>query len=111
MKFAKLLLSSALIVFLVSCAGTYVPKATSTSAEASYDGNVKNSGIVAATDKGFEVTDHFLARYDALVEKYGERFTPSLKKRYGVSGNLISKEAMSYFITMNRWNKNGILPK
>lgn len=111
MKYAKLLLSSILVFVLISCAGTYVPKADAVSEQASYDGNEKTSGILGVSDSGFIVTDRFLVRYDALVEKYSDKFTPSLKKRFGVTGNTMSREAMAYFLTMNRWNKNGISVK
>ena len=111
MKFAKLLLSSVMLLGLISCAGTYVPKADGVSQEASFDGNEKNSGILAVTESGFVVTDRLLLRYDALVEKYSSKFTPPLRKGFGVNGNVVSKEAMAYFLTMNRWNKNGISSK
>lgn len=76
----------------------------------SYDeyGN-QTSGIISVSDDktGFIVTKHFIDRYNSMIEKYGKKFVPELKKEQGVSKidntkfYFISNQSMGYFLTMN----------
>lgn len=76
----------------------------------SYDeyGN-QTSGIISVSDDktGFIVTKHFIDRFNSMIEKYGEKFVPELKKDQGVSKidntqfYFISNQSMGYFLTMN----------
>ena len=76
----------------------------------SYDeyGN-QTSGIISVSDDktGFIVTKHFIDRYNSMIEKYGKKFVPELKKDQGVSKidntqfYFISNQSMGYFLTMN----------
>ena len=76
----------------------------------SYDeyGN-QTSGIISVSDDktGFIVTKHFIDRFNSMIEKYGKKFVPELKKEQGVSKidntkfYFISNQSMGYFLTMN----------
>ncbi len=76
----------------------------------SYDeyGNQTSGIISVSNDKtGFIVTKHFIDRYNSMIEKYGKKFVPELKKDQGVSKidntkfYFISNQSMGYFLTMN----------
>lgn len=76
----------------------------------SYDeyGNQTSGIISVSNDKtGFIVTKHFIDRYNSMIEKYGKKFVPELKKEQGVSKidntkfYFISNQSMGYFLTMN----------
>lgn len=99
---------------LTGCTLTVHPDRVETT-EASYDGNVQNSGIVMSTENGFLVTDHFRDRYNALIETYGRDFAPPLKKDAGMSrvGEdrwLLTKQRWVDFDLMNSWRKAGLKP-
>ena len=78
---------------------------------ASFDGQLRNSGIVKANAAGFTVSASWVARYDALLALYGKRFLPEVKSgdRKGVvqSGGsyLVTAEVMVRFTRMNQWRK------
>jgi len=79
----------------------------------SYDNGERNSGILDVREEGFVVTPHFRARYNAMIEVYGERFTPTLAKDEGIrriaeEEFLIDKRHMVYFLDMNQWRKAGL---
>lgn len=82
------------------------------SKEASFDGNVANSGIVdAVPGEGFIVTTHWIERYDGLLGKYGPRLTPPIASgnRVGFTekdGRIyITSEVLVRFIRLNQWRK------
>ena len=80
------------------------------SEQISYDeyGN-KTSGIISVSDDktGFIVTESFINRFNSMIEKYGKRFQPELKKNQGVvkidktNYYFISNQSMGYFLTLN----------
>ena len=105
-----------LAVSLSGCgtALTVAPSNVSTK-QASWDGGSQNSGIIESIPGGFIVTPHFLARYAALVDKYGRNFVPRLVSDEGITTNasgdiIIDAEHMTYFLRMNAWEKSGIAP-
>ena len=69
----------------------------------------QTSGIISVSnDKtGFIVTKHFIDRYNSMIDKYGKKFVPELKKEQGVSKidntefYFMSNQSMGYFLTMN----------
>ena len=69
----------------------------------------KTSGIIeVSNDKtGFIVTGHFINRFNTMIEKYGKKFQPELKKNQGVikidktNYYFISNQSMGYFLTLN----------
>lgn len=76
----------------------------------SYDeyGNQTSGIISVSNDKtGFIVTKHFIDRYNSMIEKYGKKFVPELKKEQGISKidntefYFMSNQSMGYFLTMN----------
>jgi hypothetical protein len=80
----------------------------------SWDGNVRNSGFTNwhTNDTGIiygVLTPHARDRYNGLIEQYGDRFTPPLKRDYGIINNqtnfFITSEGLYNFIKMNRWRK------
>lgn len=108
-----LVLGSALL--FVGCGTTVTPDVVP-STQASFDGGQQNSGIIMSTASGFVVTDHFRARYNALILKYGGDFSPMLKPDSGIApiGDdrwLISKQGMVDFLQMNTWRRAGLEPK
>jgi hypothetical protein len=105
----------ALVVGLTGCGTTVKPDLVAPG-EVSYDGSVANSGIILSTETGFVVTDHFRARYNALIAVYGNDFTPPLKVDTGIAmigtdRHLITKQAMIWFLEMNAWRRAGLKPK
>ena len=111
-----LVLVAALGLWLVVGCGHTVTPDPVTSSQASFDGNVQNSGIVMSTPSGFVVTSHFRERYNAMIAKYGGDFAPPLKPDSGIApiGEdrwMISKQAMVCFLEMNAWRKAGLEPQ
>lgn len=114
-----LLLGILSLVLLVGChtvSGVYIPEPVH-STTASFDQGEQNSGILAELPDGtgFVVSSGFVARYDALVQLYGKRFTPELHKGDGLrvldGGKIgIDNERMVKFLVMNKWRKSGIAP-
>lgn len=83
------------------------------STQASFDGNVQNSGVIGPDGiGGFYVTPHFVQRYDSLLVKYGERLSPPMKSgdRTGIKAAPVDRfqvtaEMIARFRTMNLWRK------
>ena len=114
MKYVNTLLSSFIIcVILCGCWNYSFTNPTPDvihSDQISYDeyGN-KTSGIIeVSNDKtGFIVTGHFINRFNTMIEKYGKKLQPELKKNQGVikidktNYYFISNQSMGYFLTLN----------
>ena len=112
MKYANRLVSSILLCCcLCGCLSWTNPTPDIINSDTiSYDeyGN-QTSGIISVSDDktGFIVTKHFIDRYNSMIEKYGKKFVPELKKEQGVSKidntqfYFISNQSMGYFLTMN----------
>ena len=76
----------------------------------SYDeyGN-KTSGIISVSDDktGFIVTENFINRFNSMIEKYGKKFQPELKKNQGTykidktNYYFMSNQSMGTFLTLN----------
>ncbi len=107
MKYAKWLAISFVLVLLLGCATTVIPKAVPLPNQASFDGKDQNSGIIEMVDGRFRLTPKKLQAYDVLVEIYGGRFVPAIRNRDGVQGDLMDPEHMVKFLTMIRWHKSG----
>lgn len=116
-----------LCLLIVGCSGTVTPKPIR-DAMPSWDGTNQNSGLQGWTVDGrIVVSSHWLERYNALIDVYGSRFTPSIKRDAGVAiapdgltlwkkGNQVGVTRGDYFVdpqhwvymvTMNRWRKEG----
>jgi hypothetical protein len=82
---------------------------------ASFDGNEQTSGIINSIPEGYVVTARFRDRYNALVAKYGNQWTPELQPDAGmrpfVPGErwVIDRQHMVAFLTLNTWSKSGRL--
>jgi hypothetical protein len=125
------------LVLLSGCAQTYVP-VINHDRVASFDGNIQNSGIVGVCmSGGFIVSDKVFIKYNGLIEKYGDKFVPVLKKDFGLTPSKntallktrngkqptpwvgdsnrtyynMTSEAMVHFLDMNDWENSGIKPK
>jgi hypothetical protein len=102
-------------IALTACNSTVRP-ALVEPAQASYDGNEQNSGILGADPAGggYLITAHARDRYNALVETYGRDFAPALTRDAGISktegGYVITREYLVKFLEMNRWRKSGLAP-
>ncbi len=79
--------------------------------QASFDEGGQNSGLIGHDSYGFPIiTMHALDRYNALIDRYGSRFTPPVKQNEGIFLTETNTAVMSwaseyYFATMNRWLK------
>lgn len=102
-------------VFLIGgCVHTVTPVHV-VSTGASFDNGERNSGFLGWTTNNSVtyaiISEHAKDRYNALIEIYGGRIIPPIKKDYGVTDNktncFITLEALSNFSKMNRWRKNG----
>lgn len=94
----------------------------------SFDGNHQDSGLIKVDpEKGALVTAHFVARYNALIDRFGHdpRLTlPLVHNQYvtpaGVAESMehkdrggvfwISKQGLADFITMNQWRREVLAP-
>lgn len=85
-----------------------------TSEGASFDGGERNSGLYGFTTNQTGtvqavITTHARDRYNALVEKYGNKLVPPITIDYGVTDNktncYMTLEALSDFVSMNRMYK------
>lgn len=105
------------VALLVACSGcgttkTIIPPQVVTT-QASFDGNHQTSGILSVDETGFLVTPRYIERYDAMLEKYGERFSPPIKPgdRRGITPEgenyRITGETRSRFGQMNQMRKDG----
>ena len=100
-----------------SCVQTIAP-APVVSQEASWDGSEKNSGFLGWTTNSGVVygmlTPHAKDRYNGLIDIYGNKFIPPIKKNYGIIDNFtnswITLEGLQDFAKMNRWKKGSATP-
>lgn len=124
-KINRLLAYSLLALYLCAwgpCAThEVIAPVTNQSQGASYDGNDKNSGILAlAPNGGRIVTRHYRDRYNALIGMYGDQFTPPLKMDDGIVVNektlggfsemssfVIDKEHHQKMGQMLQWKRDG----
>ena len=106
-----------LIVCLTGC-GTVTPQPVQPRA-ASFDGNQQDSGLLNGgkplPNGNFLITPHALARYNALIAKYGKTFLPPLAAAEGTieqaDGNFqIDAEHIADFARMNLAEKSAIKP-
>lgn len=76
--------------------------------EISFDGNVQNSGVLyQITSGGFIITESAKERYNALIDKYGNKCTPVLQKDFGLTPvYIITDEGFENFAKMVLWQKN-----
>lgn len=107
----NIVLLSLLLGVAAGCGSPVVPDVVVSSA-ASYDGNAQNSGILGSSQDGFQVTNHFIVRYNTMIAVYGKRFNPQLFPNEGVKSlndgtYIIDREHMVKFILMNSWRKSG----
>jgi hypothetical protein len=115
MKQAWLLTLTVLFIGLASCAHPIVPK-TNQSHVVSYDGNVRSGGILRRDPSGGRVvTDSFKARYNELIDLYGDQFEPDLKPDVGIiklkdNEWLIDKEHYIKALQMSQWKRDGRQP-
>ncbi len=114
--FSRTIRIAALIV-LSACAAscshlTVTPKPV-VSHTASFSGNKQTSGVILADQYGVLVDSGWMARYDALLVKYGKDLNPPVKTgdRIGVTkvGNdyRVSMEVSIRFAEMNQRLRNG----
>lgn len=92
------------------CTTTVIPKTVESSIP-SWDGTNQNSGFIGFEGNSGKITLLARDRYNALIAIYGKRFVPPLTPDYGtqshIDGNfIITAEALSKFIQMNRWHKS-----
>jgi hypothetical protein len=110
-KLAILFLTALLIA---GCVGTVTPVQV-VSTGASFDNGERNSGFLGWTTNNSItyaiISEHARDRYNSLIDVYGNKIIPPIKKDYGVTDNktncFITLEALSNFAKMNRWRKNG----
>ena len=117
MKFAKRYLSFLIILlvaltFVNGCTKTIIPNNIVTN-QAGFSGNEASGGFVGfAPDGQGIITERSKLKYNSLIELYGDNFLPPIEKDFGITSNtngtfLITKEALSNYMLMNQWYKNG----
>lgn len=100
---------------LAGCTTTAIP-VVPVDAQASFDGNAQNSGLIAFDMSGNGIlTAHARDRYNALVADYGAAFKPPVKVDDGITATgtntfLIDAQHLVYFASMNRWHREGKAP-
>jgi len=106
----------AVILLCLGLSGcTVAPDILPPAAQASYDGNAQNSGLVGFTpDGGALITTHARDRYNALVAKYGKNYTPPLQPDVGLEPRNglyhIDAQHLVYFAEMNLKNRSNTDP-
>jgi hypothetical protein len=108
------LLLCATVFLTVGCVSTVTPVQV-VSTGASFDNGERNSGFIGWTTNSSVtygiISQHARDRYNSLIDIYGNKIIPPIKKDYGITDNktncLITLEALSNFAKMNRWRKNG----
>lgn len=122
MKVATHFLVATLVLCFAGCAvrqQTVVAKPI-VSTQASFDDNVQNSGIVRLDEHGWIVTANWIARYDALLDKYGTRLVPQRKAgnrdgitqltehevgKPGVIQYCVTAQVLARHVKLNTWLK------
>lgn len=109
------LLTFSLAALSSGCGCTTVIPKTVTSSQPSWDGTNQNSGFIRFEGNSGVITSNARVRYNGLIEIYGKKFVPPITTDFGVwpdkDGNyIITPQALTKFIEMNRWRKSGILP-
>src|SRR3954452_19592852 len=80
--------STLALLLLIGCTTTVTPDAVRDH-QASFDGNAQNSGLIAELpDRSCVITPHARERYNALIEKFGARFTPPLVRDAGITATI-----------------------
>jgi hypothetical protein len=108
------LLAGITIIIMTACTSTVIPKPVVDNVP-SFDGNSQTSGVLSNAPNGsLIISESARARYNAMVEQYGNRFIPPLVKDAGVQPwtvpgqYTIDKEHDADARTMNRWRKSGV---
>jgi hypothetical protein len=103
------------VLLCAGCVGTVTPTQV-VSQGASFDNGQRNSGFIGWTTNNSVVygiiSAHARDRYNALIDQYGSKNVPPIKKDYGIqsldgTNYLISLDALSDFAKFNRWHKSG----
>jgi hypothetical protein len=111
-----LALSVAVLLVGGGCTSTVTPNNVTTH-ETGFSGNEANGGFVGfAPDGQGIITERAKTKYNALIEIYGKEFLPPISKDFGLTTytngtSLITGEALSNFMLMNQWYKNGKKPQ
>lgn len=104
-----------LAVMLSGCSTTVTPQQVHAS-QASFDGNVQNSGFICFNQDGSgTITPHARDRYNALIGVFCKKFSPELRVDDGVTlagtNYIIDAQHLNYFKQMNRWRRDTIKPR
>lgn len=105
------------LLFLPGCTGTIAPKAAPPPAQASFDGNTKDSGFLGFfADGSGHITPHARDRYNALIALYGHDTTVPLRTDAGIAkladGTFqIDAEHLAAFLTMAEKKRSGLAPR
>lgn len=111
-----LLMGLALSLAAISGGCTVAPRPVR-NAQASFDGDQQNSGLIGYDAQGRRIISrHALERYNALIARYGAKFTPPLQPNaellFLTSTNtaILNAQGAFYFETMNRWAHQELPP-
>lgn len=107
----NLILFVLLALTITSCVKT-VKKEPIVASVPSWSGANQNSGFLYFTNLNSGVIDsNAVIRYNLLIDKYGNKFLPPVKKNDGLVSEppifIIDAEHLEKFIRMNRWYKTG----
>ncbi len=104
-------LNNWVVVCALTLAGCTVRPVVVRNQEASFDGNVQNSGIIGKDAAGNRIlTPHARDRYNGLMDLYGKRFSPPVGRNDGITATtsntfLLDAQHEFYFLTASRWQK------
>lgn len=107
----SLILSLVCAGLLVGCTSTVTPDIV-VAAQASNSGNQRNSGLLDRTLAGWVVDESFRARYNALIDDYGDNFIVPLKHDAGLLPRgdgtwLMDFQHFDQMAKMNTWRAMG----
>ncbi len=118
-------LASIVCLYLWGCGNDTVRPVDKRPVSASYDGNVKDSGLISIGPGGALITGHARDRYNSMIDLYGKdpSFAPPLVHDFGIKpfsgtntfaprGEIfeMTREGVALFSKMNRWRRMGKVP-
>lgn len=105
-----------ILLCLIFAGCTIIPKPVVSSHASIGQNGQANSDVVSASNAGYEIDQHGLDRYNALIDLYGKdpEFQPSLIHDQGISrvGStiMLDREGMRRFLLLNEWRRMGRIP-
>lgn len=109
----RIYIFACLALAAAGCVSTITPNVPA-ARQASWDGNAQNSGFMGFDASGNGIlTPHARDRYNALVDAFGSRMQPAVRRDEGIVATstntfLIDAQHLEYFATWQRWLREGV---